>query len=107
MSVVAVRVLGLRWYREGRPDDPVETVASDVEVAVVAALEPTRASPATVRQFVDAVARLGGWLGRTGDGPPGWASIWRGYQRLADLVRGFELAEAIKPRKRPRPKRCG
>ena len=106
LSVVAVRVLGLRWYRDAQPEAPAKTVASAVELQVLKALEPSRRVK-TVREFVDAVARLGGYLGRTGDGPPGWASIWRGYQRLADLVLGVELADTIRPRKRPKLTRCG
>lgn len=107
LSVVAVRVLALRWYRDARPDEPAEGVASGEELRVLAALQPTRPPPATVRMFVDAVAKLGGWLGRKCDGPPGWGSIWRGYQRLADLVLGVELAETIPRRGRPKPTRCG
>lgn len=107
LSVVAVRVLGLRWQRDAQPDAPAEGVASVEELRVLAALQPTRASPATVRQFVDAVAKLGGWLGRKCDGPPGWGSIWRGYQRLADLLLGVELADTIRPKKPPNPTRCG
>ena len=41
--------------------------------------------------FVDAVARLGGYLGRKGDGPLGWETLWRGYQRLKDVLLGAEL----------------
>ncbi|MDB5306233.1 MAG: hypothetical protein JWO38_435, partial [Gemmataceae bacterium] len=42
----------------------------------------------TVKRFVDGLARLGGYLGRTCDGPPGWMTLWRGYQRLIDLLHG-------------------
>ena len=45
----------------------------------------------SVKQFVDAVARLVGYLGRKGDGPPGWGTLWRGYQRLTDMLLGAEL----------------
>jgi hypothetical protein len=31
------------------------------------------------------VARLGGFLGRKGDGEPGTKSLWLGLQRLDDL----------------------
>jgi hypothetical protein len=48
------------------------------------------------RQFVRGVARLGGFLGRRGDGSPGWKTLWRGYQRLQDMVEGaHRLAPAI------------
>ena len=92
LSVIAVRVLALRWARDGRPDDPAAAVASPAEVAVLEALDPRGRPVTTVREFVDRVAGLGGYLGRTGDGPPGWQTLWRGYQRLADLVLGADLA---------------
>ena len=45
----------------------------------------------TARDFVRAVATLGGFLGRTGDGEPGWQTLWRGYRRLQDIVLGVQL----------------
>ncbi|MDP6719553.1 MAG: IS4 family transposase, partial [Pirellulaceae bacterium] len=36
----------------------------------------------TVGQFYRAVAKLGGFLARTGDGEPGWITIWRGWEKL-------------------------
>lgn len=54
------------------------------------------------------VAKRGGWPGRRCAGPPGWGSIWPGYQRLADLVLGVGLAEAIPAGRDPSiPVRCG
>ena len=90
LSVVAVRVLMLRWQRDARPEEPAESVASAAELVAVRGV--SRRGVRTVREFVDAVAKLGGYLGRRGDGPPGWQSLWRGYQRLADIVLGLELA---------------
>jgi Transposase DNA-binding/Transposase Tn5 dimerisation domain len=104
LSVVAVRVLALRWARDGRPGDPAAAVAGPEELAVLAALAPGEPPVRTVRQFVDRVAGLGGYLGRKGDGPPGWRTLWRGYQRLADLVLGASLPL---PRPPTKPARCG
>ena len=36
--------------------------------------------------------RLGGYLDRTSDPPPGTTVIWRGFSRLADLVEGARIA---------------
>ncbi|MBE0540283.1 MAG: hypothetical protein IH623_25925, partial [Verrucomicrobia bacterium] len=33
---------------------------------------------------------LGGFLGRKGDGLPGWQTIWRGWQRLMWMAEGVE-----------------
>jgi hypothetical protein len=97
ISVVAIRVLALRWQRDVAPEAPAESVATGLEIRVVQRAGGARGSIRTVRQFVDAVAKLGGYLGRTGDGPPGWQSLWRGYQRLADLMLGAEIAQELRP----------
>jgi len=40
------------------------------------------------------IGRLGGHLGRRGDGAPGQLSLARGLQRLADLTTGWKHAQA-------------
>lgn len=37
------------------------------------------------------VARLGGWLGRKGDGEPGVGSLQAGLRKLRYLVSGWNL----------------
>ncbi len=32
------------------------------------------------------IAQLGGFLDRKGDGEPGIRTVWRGWQRLQDMV---------------------
>lgn len=39
----------------------------------------------TLGEFWDAVARLGGFIGRKSDGQPGWQTLWRDWSRLQDL----------------------
>ena len=51
--------------------------------------------------YMTAIARLGGYLDRASDAPPGTTIIWRGFIRLADLVEGFQIANL-----RPQPT-CG
>jgi hypothetical protein len=42
------------------------------------------------------VARLGGYLARANDGPPGNLVIWRGLARRTDIAIGFQLgAQAV------------
>jgi hypothetical protein len=45
-----------------------------------------------IGEFCLALARLGGHLNRKSDGPPGWLTLWRGWQNLRLMV---EAAEAI------------
>jgi hypothetical protein len=48
-------------------------------------------TPPTLHEAVQWIARLGGFLGRPGDGAPGVAVLWRGFQHLADLTRMYVL----------------
>jgi hypothetical protein len=94
LAVVAVRVLQLRCALRSQPGEPAEAVAGAAEVLVVRRLLGRPSGPLTVRDFVRGIARLGGFLGRTGDGEPGVRSLWRGYQRLQDLLLGFRLNDS-------------
>ena len=90
VSVVAVRILDLRGARDAGSDAPA--AVSDEELEAVQAARPGKPI-VTVKQFVDRVVGLGGDLGRKCDGPLGWQTLWRGYQRLADIVLGYTLAK--------------
>jgi hypothetical protein len=46
----------------------------------------------TLGTFWTEVARLGGYLARTHDGPPGWRTIWKGWLDLQTLLEGVHLA---------------
>jgi hypothetical protein len=95
IAVVAVRLLQLRYARDEMPDAPARVVATPEEIEMVAKATKYKGKNLTVKQFVDRLARLGGYLGRKCDGPPGWMTLWRGYQRLADLLLGQEIALGI------------
>ena len=91
VAVVAIRLLQLRYARDSQPEAAAETIATPEEIELVGRATRRVGRVLSVKQFVDAVARLGGYLGRKGDGPPGWGTLWRGYQRLKDMLLGAEL----------------
>jgi len=45
----------------------------------------------TLDDFLGEIARLGGYLARKNDGPPGNRVMWRGLSRLSDIEIGFEI----------------
>ena len=49
----------------------------------------------TVYEFFREVAKLGGFLGRKGDGEPGWETTWHGYQKMQSLLDGIRLVKEI------------
>ena len=89
--VVAVRIFQLRTALECQPDEPAEQVATQDEIQVLRRFLKHKSGSFTVRDFVRGVARLGGFLGRKHDGDPGVKTLWRGYQRLQDLLLGYQI----------------
>jgi hypothetical protein len=88
LAIVAVRLLPLRTIARTAPDTPALQVVEPEWVETVVRLRGGAADPMTADQFWRAVAGLGGFLGRKGDGDPGWQTLWRGWQRLQDLCWG-------------------
>jgi len=48
-------------------------------------------TPPTLGEAMRMVAKLGGFLGRKGDGHPGATTLWRGLARLADITETFSI----------------
>jgi len=47
---------------------------------------PPAAKPLTLRELVRMLGKIGGHLGRKGDGEPGVLVLWRGWMRLYESV---------------------
>ena len=88
LAIVAVRVLQLRWWGRSGGTAPAEAASSGPERRVLNGLGHR---VKTARDFVRAVAELGGFLGRKCDQEPRWQTLWRGYRRPQDLVLGLQL----------------
>jgi hypothetical protein len=88
LAIVAVRVLQLRWWGRAGAGAPAASASTAEERQ---ALKSMGQRIKTARDLVRAVATLGGFLGREGDGEPGWQTLWRGYRRLQDIVLGVQL----------------
>jgi hypothetical protein len=67
-----------------------------VEITLLDRLVPDQAQAPprakTLSTSLIKVARLGGYLARTRDPPPGNTVIWRGLSRLTDIALGAKLA---------------
>lgn len=53
--------------------------------------------PPSLGQALLLVAKLGGFLGRNGDGHPGTTVLWRGLQRLEDITQTFLILRQAMP----------
>jgi len=94
MSVVAVRLLQLKTLANVDPDRPARTVIPPLWLQMLKAVRKKlkRVHDLTVYEFYREVAKLGGFLGRKSDGEPGWITVWRGWEKLNNFVRGAQLA---------------
>lgn len=92
LSPLAVRLVQVRACAREDPERPASEVIEPLMLAVLA--ERTSQSPLTmtVGTFWTEVARLGGYLARSHDGPPGWRTIWKGWLSLQTLLEGVHLA---------------
>ena len=92
--VVAWRVFWLTMTSRATPEAPAEVALTKEEVEILDRLAGVAVPPATpaVSHYLVAVARLGGYLARVRDPPPGNMVIWRGLTRLMDIHLGFELS---------------
>ena len=89
-SIIGVRLMQVAYLARVEPDLPATEVFSAVEIQVLH-LRVTRALPPvaqalTLREVVRLLGRLGGHLGRKGDGEPGVLVLWRGWMRLYESV---------------------
>jgi len=91
-SAVAWRLLWLTYEARRHPEESSGRVLTRGELEVLCRLTGVASdAPPTLRDAVRGVARLGGFLGRKGDGEPGVKTLWRGLRRLNDMVAGYSL----------------
>ena len=75
------------------PNLPAEVLFSDIEVEVLTAIATQRTlnKPDSLGNAVQLVARLGGYLARNSDPPPGHQLMWEGYITLRAMCAGYAL----------------
>ena len=100
--VVAWRIHHLTYLGRIAPDLPCTVAFSDEQWKAVVIVKtrklPPKDPPSLATMIID-VAKLGGFLGRKGDGFPGAQTIWRGLQRLDGVTIGVNAVLAtIRPR---------
>ena len=101
-SIIGVRLMHVAYLARAHPDLPATEVFSAVEVQVLhlrvtKALAPPDES-LTLREIVRMLGKLGGHLGRKGDGEPGVLILWRGWMRLyesVEMLRSLQTAGLV------------
>jgi hypothetical protein len=103
--VVAWRVMRLMKLGREQPERVLSEILEEEEWRALQAVEYARKTyreqkrsrrMPTLGEGIQWLARLGGHLGRKGDGAPGPLSVARGLERLHDITVGWKLAQATK-----------
>lgn len=92
-SIVAYRILFTTYHVRDHPTDNACTIFSTDEVRVLCMINKKQENILTVTEAVVATAKLGGFLARKNDGPPGIKTLWIGFQTLTNIVYGVLMAE--------------
>lgn len=97
LCVIGWRVFWLTMVNRVRPQASAEVAFTITEIEILDRLtvSTTPAKKRTVSHYLTTVAKLGGYLARGKDPPPGNMVLWRGLTRLTDIHWGFELQKLV------------
>lgn len=93
--VIAWRIMLMTLLGRETPELPAEILFSEVELRTLRAYSKKKRlkPPALLGEAVRMVAKIGGYLGRNNDPPPGHQLLWHGYREFQFMCLGFALLE--------------
>jgi len=94
-AVIAWRILYLTNLGRQCPDIACSCVFEEEEWKAACAVvrREKDAGEPTLSEFIGIIGKLGGHLGRKGDGPPGPQSIWQGLARVRDFALVWQIRD--------------
>jgi len=102
--VIAWRIHLMTLLGREMPDLPMELLFSEDEIDALNMVcdENRWTAPQTLGEGVIVVARLGGYMMRKHDPPPGAEVLWRGYKEISVISRvmAWQKQKKLKPRKK-------
>ena len=95
--ILSWRIFWMTMINRVCPDGPPTLALTKTEITKLDRLMTgtPASSRKTVSYYLTRIARLGGYLARKGDPPPGNTDMWQGITRLADIVLGLSIARKI------------
>ncbi|MCO6044938.1 IS4 family transposase, partial [Aeoliella sp. ICT_H6.2] len=95
--IIAWRVFWLTMINRTNPKTSADSVFTETEIAILNHIsgDSEQPPPKNIAHYLIVVAKLGGYLARKSDGPPGNTVIWRGLSRLTDIHFGVEIGRGF------------
>jgi Transposase DNA-binding len=91
--ILSWRVFWMTMVQRIDPEIPTSAAITAQEQAILNKLFGNPEKPDALSAYLIRIARLGGYLARASDPPPGNTVMWRGVARLTDIHLGFLLAK--------------
>jgi hypothetical protein len=99
LCLLSWRVFWMTMLNRTRPEASPKMAFTPTEIYLLDQLvsDPPRAAASAnpLPLYLTKLARLGGYLARTKDPPPGNTVMWRGLRRLTDIQLGFILGTQL------------
>jgi len=97
--ILSWRIFWMTMLKRSTSAAPVSIAFTETECKLLDHLVPDRTKTPSkhksMSDYIIKLARLGGYLARASDPPPGNIVMWRGLSRLTDIVIGFEAAQIV------------
>jgi hypothetical protein len=97
--ILSWRIFWMTMLNRATSKAPASFAFTDTECRLLDQLIPDKKNKGSGKKslssYITKVARLGGYLARANDSPPGNTVIWRGLARLTDIEIGFDLAKNV------------
>lgn len=97
--ILSWRIFWMTMVNRSASSAPASAVFTPIELRLLDHLVPDRETDRTKRKslhsYLTKVARLGGYLARASDPPPGNIVMWRGLSRFTDIELGFGMARFV------------
>ena len=97
--ILSWRIFWMTMLNRSTSNAPASIALTNTECALLDRLvsdkKDRRHATKSLSSYITKVARLGGYLARANDSPPGNTVMWRGLARLTDIEIGFDLARNV------------
>ena len=93
--VIAWRIMLMTLLGRETPEQPAEVLFTDIELEVLRAYSKKKGLKeiSLLGEATRLVARIGGYMGRTHDPPPGHQLMWEGYRKIKAMCEGYALRD--------------
>ena len=97
LCILSWRVFWMTMLNRSAPNALPTLALTVTEIGVLDRLINDKPPPRrkTLSHYLTKIARLGGYLARAHDPPPGNTVMWRGLSRLTDILLGATVGEEL------------